>query len=560
MMTSTAPSPLRVIPLGGLGEVGMNLMVFECGDEMILVDCGLLFPDLSWLGLDFVLPDFTYIVENKHKLKGVVVTHAHEDHIGAIPFLLKEVDVPIIYGGAFARKLLEDKCEEHGILKKLLFYDVNPGDKVPMGSFEVEFVHVTHSTVQTFALAIRTPQGLVIHSGDFKFDETPYAGPPSDKKRLRELGDEKPILVLSDSTNSLNHGHTESERKITSSLLTLVEEAPELVVVALFASNIHRIQQLVDIAKKMGRKIFLSGRSMERYVEAALELGLLNLPGDLLFPLQDISNFPRNQCLVLSTGSQAQARSSLQQLAHNESRWVKIRPRDTVILSSRNIPGNEKAVHALVNDFYRMGAEVFYAEMAQVHVSGHAAKDEQIEFLALTSPECFIPIHGEPRQMIIHNRTAQESGYIRGSVFYLENGSVWEYDRSQNPRARVLEEKVPIGKLWVFQDEIGSFEEDRLKERKTMARAGVIALSLQVNPSTQELLKKPVVELKGFLGTAREREELRAQLTAEAESSWVNFRPDGTFLSPQEAVAGQCRKIFRKLFNLKPLVIVQILQ
>lgn len=487
---------VRVMALGGLGEIGMNLMAIECEDDILLIDCGVLFPDLYWLGLDLVLPDFTWLIENESKIRGLVITHGHEDHIGAVPFLLKKIKLPIVYCSRFASRLISEKCQEHGVGDQLVTYDVKPGDKHDLGCFNVEFIHVTHSTLETFALAIETPLGLIVHSGDFKFDEKPYQGPPSDKKRFKELGTKKPILLLSDSTNSERCGHSQSESDIHNELSRLVEEAPAAVIVALFASNVHRVHQLMDIAERSGRKVFLSGRSMERYVNIAIEENYLPVDLSLLQPIEEIQKYKRNEVLVLSTGSQGEARSSLLRLSKNESRWLKIQPEDVVILSSRNIPGNEKAISSVVNQLYRQGATVHYEDMKNVHVSGHAYQSEQLELLKLVKPRFFIPVHGEYRHLVVHGRTARESD-IPENVFVMENGAVWEFD---GERAKVLEDyMIPTGRHWVFREFDGGLDDVAIKERRAAARAGVVVVDCMVLKRGTELSRRPQASLTGFL-------------------------------------------------------------
>jgi ribonuclease J len=437
---------LKVIPLGGLGEVGLNILVLECGPDILLIDCGVLFPDLAWLGLDLVLPDFTYLVENAKRIKALVITHGHEDHIGAIPFLLREVAVPKIYASSFASALIQEKCQEYGVIHQLKIYPVVAGDTVRAGQFECEFIHVTHSTLESFALAIKTPHGMVIHSGDFKFDETPYCGPTSNKERFRELAQkEQPLLLLSDSTNSERCGHSRSESDITNEIEKLISDTKGAAIVTLFASNIHRVHQVMDIAERVGRKIFLSGRSMERYVNIALDQRHLPRKGNLIQPLENIEDFPRNKILVLSTGSQGEARSSLYRLAKDENRWIKIKTGDSVILSSRHIPGNEKAVNAIINQLFKLGADVFYEDVHSVHASGHAHQEEQLELLGYVRPKYFLPVHGEYRQLLLHKRTAEKSGFVSDGCHLIENGQIWEFD---GLGAQVLPSGVPVGRKW----------------------------------------------------------------------------------------------------------------
>jgi ribonuclease J len=551
--------PLRIIPLGGLGEIGLNLMVMECGNDLILIDCGVLFPDLSWLGLDLVLPDFDYIIKNKEKIRGLVVTHGHEDHIGAIPFLLREVEVPIVYASPFASRLLQEKCKEYGVGDKLLTHSVHPGDTVHMGGFSVEFIHVTHSTLESFALAIQTPHGLVIHSGDFKFDETPYSGPASDKERLKQLGQgERPLLLLSDSTNSERCGHSKSERSITEELDKLVGETKGAVVVALFASNIHRVHQLMDIAEKYGRHVFLSGRSMQRYVHIALEQNHLTYKGNLLQPIEDVERFPRKKILVLSTGSQGEARSSLFRLAKNENRFIKLRKDDAVILSSRNIPGNERAINHVINMICKLGADIHYEDMKSVHASGHAYYEEQMELIEMLRPRFFIPIHGEYRQLALHAKNAMQSGFLGDQSHILENGTIWSFDGHD---VSIEENAVVHGRKWYFHHNTGYFEEDRIKDRRRAARAGIISVVCHVQRGGSDLLREPEIKLSGFLGTEKLEEGLIQEMKTLCTAAFEEWTPHNTLANTREqAVAHAVKKLFKKHFDLKPLVIVHFLK
>jgi ribonuclease J len=530
-------------------------LVFECQDEILLIDCGVLFPDLHWLGLDLVVPKFDYLIENKNKIKGLVVTHGHEDHIGAIPFLLREVAIPIIYSSRFAGRLIQEKCSEYGVLKQLTTYDVKAGDVVPAGSFEIEFIHVTHSTLETFALAIQTPMGLVIHSGDFKFDETPYDGPPSDKARFIELGKKNPILLLSDSTNSERDGHCPSESTIQEELDNLIRTTPQAVVVALFASNVHRVHQLCDIAASCGRKVFLSGRSMERYVKIALEEGLLHMNTSLLRPLEEMSSYPRNEIMMLSTGSQGESRSSLVRLARNENPYISIHEGDVVILSSRHIPGNEKAINFVVNGLFKLGAQVYYDGTKHVHVSGHAYKGEQLELINMLKPKFFIPVHGEYRHLMTHARTARASKDIE-EAFIIENGQVWEYDGEKVN----LSGSVITGRKWIFRGEAGDMDDHLIKERRAAAKSGVVVVDCVTDRKQTQLLKDPIITFKGFLGGARLEPTLKEAAVRDVTSAFLNWypeNPDG--FTREQAIAVAVRRIFRKSLDSKPLVVVSFI-
>ena len=549
---------LRVFALGGLGEIGLNMTVVEYGDNILLVDSGLLFPDLHWMGLDLVIPDFTYLLDKVDRIKGLVITHGHEDHIGAIPFLLQKIKIPIIYCSRFAGRLVEEKCREHGVLQDLLTYPVRAGDALDVGVFNVEFIHITHSTLESFALAIRTPHGTIVHSGDFKFDETPYAGPPSDKKRLKEIGKTAPLLLLSDSTNSERCGHSESESSITQELKKLIKASPGAVVVALFASNVHRVQQLMDIAESLGRKVFLSGRSMSKYVQIAAEEKFLPVNLSLLRPIEEVSRYPRREILVLSTGSQGEARSSLLRLAKSENSFLKLQPDDVVILSSRNIPGNERAVSSVVNSLFKLGAEVYYEGPNKVHVSGHAYQSEQLELLKLIKPRFFIPVHGEYRHLMMHARTAQESGLVAGGPFILENGHVWEYD-GETGQAQVSG-TVQTGRHWVLHGHSGELDDLSIKDRKAAARSGIVVVDCLVAEHASHLTQTPHVTLKGFLCAPAMLGPIRESVERQAQDAFSEWREDNEAGMTREQFVGiAARRAVKRHLDVKPLTIVNFI-
>jgi ribonuclease J len=552
-------SKLRVFALGGLGEIGLNLTVIEYGDDILIVDCGVLFPDLYWMGLDIVIPDFTYLIENQHKIKGLVITHGHEDHIGAIPFLLKFVKIPIIYSSKFAARLIEEKSEEHGVLNKLLTYTVEAGEIQRVGLFDVEFIHITHSTLESFALAITTPVGVIVHSGDFKFDEKPYAGPATNKKRLKEIGKLKPLLLLSDSTNSEKCGHSGSESSISQELEKLISETTGAAVVALFASNVHRIQQLIDIAAKQNRKVFLSGRSMFKYIDIAIKEKYLPVKLSSLKPIEDIKNYPRSEVLVLSTGSQGEARSSLLRLANNENTWLKLTKGDAVILSSRNIPGNERAISYVVNQIFRLGATVHYEEQKHIHVSGHAYQEEQVEMIDLIRPRFFIPVHGEYRHLVLHGKTAQTSGVLKENVAVIENGQVWEFDPVTN-KAEKKNETIPTGRRWYFHENSGTLDAPEIKERRTAAKGGIVIVDCLLDSKQKRLRKPPHVTLKGFLCSETKRSAISSAIVktcAEAFEQFQDQNPDE--LTKEQSVALAARRVVKRALDVRPLVVVNFL-
>lgn len=549
---------LKIIPLGGLGEVGLNLMVIECNEDIYLIDCGVLFPDLFWMGLDLVVPDFSYLLENKDRIKALLVTHGHEDHIGAIPYLLKEVEVPNIYSSQFAGELIKESCSEVGVSDKLNLQTVKAGDKISVGQSKIEFIHVTHSTLESFALAIDTPHGLIIHSGDFKFDETPYKGAPSDKNRFAELGKQKPLLLLSDSTNSEKSGRTCSESSIHGDLEKAIVESEGATIVALFASNIHRVHQFFDIAKKLGKKVFLSGRSMVKYVRIATEQNLLPLDTDLVQPLENLSLYDRKDVLVLSTGSQGEARSSLIRLARNEHRYLKIKPGDTVLFSSSNIPGNEKAISFVINELFRLGANVVHDRIKNVHVTGHAQQEEQLELLKMIQPQYFIPVHGEYRHLVTHKKTADQSGFVKNESHIVTNGQVWQWSPSK--KEVTLGEEVISGRRWSYRGEVGSMDSEPIRDKKKASRGGVISVSCLTTSGYSSLVKKPQVELRGVLCPENRLDELKKQLSEESALAFDDWKEDNhEGLTREQWVARGARRVMRRWFDSKPLVVVSFL-
>lgn len=410
---------LAIIPLGGLGEIGMNCMAYRYGEAIILVDAGLMFPDHQMPGIDYVLPDFSWLLEHREQLCGIFLTHGHEDHIGALPFLLADVTVPV-FGTRLTLGLLENKLKEHQVVAELC--PITPRQQVNCGPFQIECLRVTHSVVDGCAFAITTPLGTVIHTGDFKIDPTPVDGEQTDLASFSRYGDQGVLALLSDSTNVEREGHTISERYVGEALAELIPPCSGWVVVAVFSSNIHRIQQIADVALKSGRKLLLNGRSMVANVAIARSLGYLHIPDHLFMDIRELPFIPRDQVCMITTGSQGEPMSSLSRIALGEHKQIQLQEGDTVILSSRSIPGNERTISELINHLYRRGAQVHHEKVSEVHVSGHASQDELRQVLELVRPEYFIPIHGEYRHLILHRALAVQSGIPKENCFVLTNG------------------------------------------------------------------------------------------------------------------------------------------
>ena len=494
--------PLKIIPLGGLLEIGKNMTVFEYGDDIIIVDCGLAFPEDDMLGIDLVIPDITYLEKNKDKIRGLVITHGHEDHIGAIPYFLKQIDVPI-YATRLTVGLIENKLEEHKLLRKTRLKTVNQGQTITLGKFKVEFIRSSHSIPDTVMLGIHTPVGTVIHTGDFKVDYTPIDGELIDFGRLAELGNKGVLALMSDSTNSERKGFTMSEKTVGDVFDRLFVNCTKRIVVATFASNVHRVQQIVNSAVANNRKIAVCGRSMVNMIETARELGYIDAPDNEFIDIDMIKNYTDEQLVIITTGSQGETMSALTRMAAGEHKKVSITPNDLVIISANPIPGNEKLVSKVIDDLMKIGAEVVYSSLADVHVSGHACQEEQKLILALTKPKYFIPVHGEYRQLMAHGETARRVGIPAENIFTMTNGRVLELTENS---AR-LAGTVPFGRIMVDGLGVGDVGNIVLRDRQHLSQDGLIIVVLTMDSSTGEVVSGPDVISRGFV-YVRESENL----------------------------------------------------
>ena len=488
-------SKLRIIPLGGLHEIGKNITVFEYEDEMIAVDCGLSFPEDDMLGVDLVIPDITYILNNKEKFKGLFITHGHEDHIGAIPYFLKQLNVPI-YGTKLTLGLIRNKLEEHGLTSSASLNEVKQGQTVKLGSFKVEFIRSSHSIPDSVMLAINTPVGTILHTGDFKIDYTPIDGNMMDLGRSAELGNKGILALMSDSTNSERKGFTMSESSVGEVFDKLFLHCTKRIVVATFASNVHRVQQIVNCAIKYKRKIAVCGRSMINMITTAKELGYIDCPENLFIDIDMINNYTDDQLVIITTGSQGEAMSALTRMASGVHKKVKITPNDLVIISATPIPGNEKYVSKVIDDLMQIGAEVVYSALEDVHVSGHACQEEQKLIIALAKPKYFIPVHGDYRHLIAHSETAKMLGIPKENIFMLENGKVLELN---NYEAEFNKETVPSGKLLVDGLGVGDVGNVVLRDRQHLSQDGLIIVVLTLNGATGEVVAGPDVISRGFV-------------------------------------------------------------
>ncbi len=495
-------SNLKIIALGGLDEIGKNITVFEYEDEIVLVDCGLEFPEDDMLGVDLVIPDVTYLIKNKDKIKGLVITHGHEDHIGAIPYVLKQVNMPI-YATKLTVKLIEHKLEEHHIRNGVKVNVVNQGETVNFGKMQVEFIRSSHSIPDAVMLAIHTPVGTVLHTGDFKVDYTPIDGQEMDLGRIAEIGNRGVLALLSDSTNAERKGFTMSEKSIGPVFDNLFEGCKKRIVVATFASNVHRVQQIVNSAVKFGRKIAVSGRSMINMIEAARELNYIDAPDDLFIDIDLIKNYTDDQLVIITTGSQGETMSALTRMANGEHKKVTITGNDLVIISANPIPGNEKSVSKVIDQLMKIGAEVVYSALADVHVSGHACQEEQKLIMALVKPKYFLPVHGEYRQLMAHKDTAIEMGIPKDNIFITGNGRVLELNENEAKYTGT----VPSGRVMVDGLGVGDVGSIVLRDRQHLSQDGLIVIVMTMDNQTGEIVAGPDVISRGFV-YVRESENL----------------------------------------------------
>ena len=486
-------SKLKIIPLGGLQEIGKNMTVIEYKDEIIIIDCGLSFPEDEMLGIDIVIPDITYLIKNREKIKGLVLTHGHEDHIGAIPYVLKKLDIPI-YGANLAIGLLEIKLKEHRISTNSLNV-VNPGSKIKLGNFEVEFVRVTHSIPDACALAITTGVGTIFHTGDFKVDYTPIDGQVMDLHRIAELGSKGVLLMMGESTNVERPGYTLSESNVGHTLDEIFSEATSRILIATFASNVHRLQQIINAAYKNGRKVTTSGRSMVNVVNVARNLGYLNIPENTFIELKDINKYQDHELVIMTTGSQGEPLSALTRMASQEHRQIEIKKGDLVIFSAHPIPGNEKLVSRVINQLFERGANVIYESISDIHVSGHACQEELKLMHRLVKPKFFIPVHGEYRHLKQHMELAKKLGMPEENVFMLSNGCVFELDKDQGK----IVSKIPSGNILVDGLGVGDVGNIVLRDRKHLSEDGLMVVVVSMSKDTGRVVSGPDIISRGFV-------------------------------------------------------------
>ena len=493
---------LRIVPLGGLGEIGKNMMVFEYGGDAIVVDAGLMFPEEDMFGVDLVIPDITYLLERREKLRGIIATHGHEDHIGALPYVLPQLNAPV-YAAPLTQGLIKVKLKERRVLDSAALKTVRPGDELELGAFKIEFFHVNHSIPDAVGLIIRTPVGTVVHTGDFKFDHTPIWGGPTDFGRLARAGSEGVLLLLSDSTYVEQPGHTPSERVVSATLDRVMAKAPGRVIVATFASLMSRIQQVIDAAVHHGRKVGIVGRSMQENVQVALDLGYLSVPDGVLLRIEQLAKLPLDEVVLITTGSQGEPTSALARMAQREHRYINIVPGDTVIMSASPIPGNEELVNRTIDNLFKQGANVLYTKIDTVHVHGHASQEELKLMINLVRPRFFVPIHGEYRHLVQHARLAQTLGLPAENTLVAEDGYILEFDQSEGRIA----EKIDTGYVYVDGLGVGDVGQVVLRDRQRLASDGIVVVIIALDKHTGSVAIRPDIVSRGFV-RAEEAEEL----------------------------------------------------
>lgn len=485
---------LQIIPLGGIGEIGKNMYVFRYQDELLVVDAGLAFPGDELLGIDIVIPDITYLLENKDKILGIILTHGHEDHIGALPFILPHLKVPV-YGTKLTLGLVKVKLTEHHILDACELVEFNPEDKLKLGHFKIEFFRTNHSIPDAVGIAIKTPVGTVVHTGDFKFDQTPVNGTPTDYYRLAKLGKKGVLVVLSDSTNAERPGYTPSEKEVGVSLMEIFRAAKQRVILATFASNVHRIQQVFDAAVHYQRKVAVVGRSMLNVVQIAQEMGYLNIADGTLVDIDDLNLLPPNRAVILTTGSQGEPMSALTRISLSEHKKVEIMPGDTVVISATPIPGNEKLVFKTIDNLFKRGAEVIYEKESGIHVSGHGSQEELKLMLNLLRPKFLIPIHGEHRHLIHHKQLAVKVGIPERNVFVAENGQILEF----TAKSAKVAGTVSCGQVLIDGLGVGDVGNVVLRDRRVLSQEGIIIVAVSVEKETGMVLSGPEIYSRGFV-------------------------------------------------------------
>ena len=557
-MTTEVHSNIRLYPFGGLGEIGMNMLAIEVEERILLIDCGLMFPEAYMFGIDLVLPDVSMLEERRDDIVGLVLTHGHEDHIGAIPFLWRQLGEPAIYGTELTLGLVHNKLKEFELEQQVELITIVPRRPVELAPFKVEPYRVAHSIVDGVGLAIHTPAGLIIHSGDFKIDPTPVDGQLTDLARLAEWGEEGVLLLLADSTNVENEGYTLSERTVGKVLEELIPQCPQRVLVSTFSSNIHRIQQIADAARHDNRKLLVNGRSMISNIAIARELGYLKIADDQLITLGDMRELPPEEVLILTTGSQGEPLSALMRIALGDHKQITLEAGDTVILSSKFIPGNEKAISGLINNLYRCGAEVIYEKTSEIHVSGHASQEELKLLHSLVKPQYFVPVHGEYRHLVKHRQLACAMGLAQDHTLVLNNGQCLEV----GPTEFKINGSFDNGRVFVDGKGIGDVGFMELRDRRHLANHGLVILVLAINQKTGAIVQGPDIFTRGFV---LEDQQENGSLIDDARQAICDLLSEHSpgMIGDWEELRVEARKVLRRLFNRqvarRPLILPLIL-
>ncbi|HEX9445286.1 MAG TPA: ribonuclease J [Candidatus Binatia bacterium] len=548
--------PVKIIPLGGLGEFGLNMMLVEYAGEAVAIDCGLMFPGADLFGIDLVIPDISYLVEKKAALKGIVLTHAHEDHIGALPYILKQIEAPV-FGSRLTLGLLRNKIREHGLEQKADLREIAAGRPWQLGPFKLEGVRVTHSLMDCLAIAVETPAGVIIHTGDFKIDQTPMGGEFFDFQKFAAYGEKGVLLLLSDSTNVEREGYTPSEREVGKNLEAIFNRSHKKIFVSTFSSNIPRIQQVADISERAGRKLILSGRSMIKNAEISSELGYLKLADGTMHENEPWQKLPADQVTFLTTGSQGEPMSALHRIALDDHKSIKIEPGDAVLLSSKFIPGNERTITNLINHIYRRGAEVHYESVSEIHVSGHAAQEELKAMLHLTRPKYFVPVHGEYRHLVRHIQLAQAVGIPKENCFLMEDGQVLELtsDRAEK------RDTVTVGRVFVDGKGVGDVEDFVIRDRRHLSEDGMVLAVMAIHRQTGEIVTGPDIVTRGFMRAGGGEEILEGARQVVLQTLKEINRESRTDVGEvQEEVRKALRRFFKKALARYPVVLTFIME
>lgn len=547
---------VRIVPLGGCGEIGRNMTVVETNDDMVVVDCGLMFPDAEMYGVDIVINDFTYVRERREKLRAVLVTHGHEDHIGGIPYLLREFNVPVV-GTPLTNALIKAKARDHKMMGEAQFVTVQPGDRVRYGAIEAEFVHINHSVAGACALALRTPVGTVFHTGDFKFDQTPIDGKPADFAAIARVGDEGVLCMLSDSTNAERPGHTQSERIVGEAFSTVFAQAKGRIIVASFASNVPRIQQVIDQAVRFNRKIAFLGRSLMNVVHFASELGYLRVPGDRTIRIEEVDEHPPEEVVVMTTGSQGEPMSALTRMSVRDHAKLKIVPGDTVVISATPIPGNEKGVYKTINNLCRLGAIVVHGTDGRSHVSGHASQEELLLMLNLVRPEFFVPVHGEYRMLVQHGKLATRTGVDPQNVFVVENGDVLEFTHDYGDKIG----KTYGGHVLVDGSSVGDVGEAVLRDRRLLAADGFMMVVVTIDSEEARVIAGPDLISRGVFYVPESdgvMEDLRAELVTLIEDVPIEGIRDVDTV--KEHIRSGLAKAIHARYKRRPVIVPVVME